>query len=124
MDDDTGFPYLVSRISYPVTVSSPEQVRAWSEVMFGQRYRLELMVAIAEDDTGLVCLTDIAKALEVTASNLQQPLKNLARAGLLTAMPKGDSRRLYYRRNPSAGWAFARELADSAIALEPASHSL
>jgi DNA-binding MarR family transcriptional regulator len=105
-------------------VSHDQEIRAVSEVMFKQRYRLELMVAIAEDPSGLVCLTDIAKQLDVTPSNLQGPIKDLKRAGLLTPMPKGDSRRLFYRRNPSHAWAFARELASSAAALQIDSASL
>lgn len=49
-----------------------DAMRVLSDVLFGQRYRLELMVAIASSDDGLVCLTDLAATLEVTLSNLQR----------------------------------------------------
>lgn len=91
-------------------VSSPDQVRTLSQVVFGQRYRLEVMVAIASSDSGTVCLTDLAKQLNVTASNLQRPLADLLQAGLLSPLPHPNSKRKLYRRRDSLGWAFAVEL--------------
>jgi DNA-binding IclR family transcriptional regulator len=85
-----------------------------SEVLFGQRYRLEAMVAIASTQDGLVCLTDLAKQLGLTPSNLQSPLRDLVRCGLLSRLPPGDSKRRYYRRNESLAWAFAVEIATQA----------
>jgi DNA-binding IclR family transcriptional regulator len=85
-----------------------------SEVLFGQRYRLEVMIAIASSEDGLVCLTDLAKQLELTASNLQHPLRDLVRCGLLSRLPPGDSKRRYYQRNQSLAWAFAVEVASQA----------
>jgi DNA-binding transcriptional ArsR family regulator len=79
-------------------------------VAFGQRYRLELMLAVAESEDGIVCLTDLAKLLDISISNLQGPLRALIGAGLLTALPRGDSRRKFYIRNPSAAWTWANEL--------------
>jgi DNA-binding MarR family transcriptional regulator len=93
-----------------VSLSSDEAVRALSQVLFGQRYRLELMVAIASSPDGLVCLKDLAAELSVTPSNLQKPLRDLVAADLLSRMPSGDSKRRYYRRNDSLAWAFAVEM--------------
>ena len=95
-----------------------EQVRLLSEVLFGQRYRLEVMVAIAESTTGQVCLSDLAEQLgHRGVSNIQAPLRDLVRAGLLTRLPASDSRRRWYRRENSLGWEFAREAARSAPGL-------
>jgi hypothetical protein len=99
-----------------VSASSLDHVRALSQVLFGQRYRLELMVAIASSD-GVVCLTDLARQLDVTVSNLQKPLRDLTLAGLLSRLPSGDSKRRYYRRNVSLAWAFAVEVAAGAESL-------
>jgi hypothetical protein len=83
-------------------------------VLFGQRYRLEVMVAIASSTDGIVCLTDLARELDVVVSNLQKPLRDLLLAGLLTRLPSGDSKRRFYQRNASLAWAFAVEIAASA----------
>jgi len=101
-----------------VSFKADDSLRALSDVLFGQRYRLEVMVAIASAEDGLVCLSDLAKALDVTPSNLQKPLRDLTRAGLLSRMPSGDSKRRYYRRNESLAWAFALEIAGTADGLD------
>ncbi|MEC3979831.1 hypothetical protein [Amycolatopsis sp. H20-H5] len=90
--------------------SDLEHLRMKSQVAFGQRYRLELMLAVAASDDGIICLTDLAKELDVAISNLQGPMRSLIGAGLLTPLPRGDSRRKFYIRNASAAWAWAREL--------------
>lgn len=95
-----------------------ERLRTLSQVAFGQRYRLELMLAVADAKDGIVCLTDLAQALRVTMSNLQQPLKALVATGLLLPLPAGDSRRKFYLRNPSAAWTWAHELAAASQALD------
>lgn len=93
---------------------SVEALRALSRTAFRQDYRLELMIAIADSEDGLVCLSDLARALDVSISNLQTPLQNLVALGLISALPRGDSRRKFYLRNPSSAWDWARELAASA----------
>lgn len=85
-------------------------LRDKSQAAFGQRYRLEVMLAVAEAEDGFVSLSDLAKQLDVTISNLQGPLKALVSLGLLTPVPHGDSRQRFYLRNPSSAWAWAEEL--------------
>jgi len=85
-----------------------------SEVLFGQRYRLEAMVAIASAKDGLVCLTDLADQLRIPPSNLQGPLRDLVRCGLLSRLPLAGSKRRYYQRNESLAWAFAHEMTSQA----------
>lgn len=92
-----------------------ERLRALSQAAFGQRYRLELMLAVADSSDGIVCLSDLAGTLGVAISNLQQPLKALLTTGLLSPLPAGDSRRKFYIRNASAAWQWARELQEAAV---------
>jgi DNA-binding transcriptional regulator GbsR (MarR family) len=97
-------------------MSSPDRVtlRDLSQAVFGQRYRLELMLVVAASSDGIVCLTDLARELDISISNLQNPLRAMITAGLLTPLPRGDSRRKFYIRNPSAAWTWATELRDHA----------
>jgi hypothetical protein len=87
-----------------------EAIRELSTVVFGQRYRLEVMAAIARSHGGLVCLTDLADELGVRTSNIQKPLTSLTDSYLISRLPAGDSKRRFYRRNDSAAWVFALEL--------------
>jgi DNA-binding transcriptional regulator GbsR (MarR family) len=68
------------------------------------------MLAVADSEDGIVCLTDLARSLGISISNLQQPLRSLVATGLLTHIQAGDTRRKFYMRNPSAAWEWAREL--------------
>lgn len=96
-------------------------LREMSQAAFGQRYRLEVMLAVLDTDDGFVSLTDLANRLDVTVSNLQGPLRALVTLGLLTPIPHGDSRHRFYLRNPSQAWAWVEELHAQvrAMALEP-----
>jgi hypothetical protein len=85
-------------------------LRAVSRAAFGQQYRLEVMLAIAESEDGLVCLTDLAAALRLSVSNVQGALRSLVATGLLAEMPTGDSKRKFLLRNSSAAWEWAREM--------------
>lgn len=87
-----------------------EAVRTLSRALFGQTYRLEVMLAIARSETGLVTLTELATDLDVAVSNLQKPLGSLAAAGLIAPLPQGDSRRKFYIRNDSLAWEWVEEL--------------
>lgn len=95
---------------------SLNDLRLLSQRLFGQWYRLEVMVAIAQSTDGIISLGELAAQLGLTASNLQNSLRDLTRAGLLSRLPPGDSKRRYYRRNESLAWAFVQEIAASACA--------
>jgi len=87
-----------------------EGLRALSRAAFGQTYRLEIMLAITEVEDGLVTLTDLARTLGLSTSNVQAALRSLVATGLLTELPKGDNRRKYLSRNPSPAWDWARQM--------------
>ena len=91
--------------------SSREHLRSVSRTVFGQLYRLELMLEVADSEDGIICLTDLSKALDVTMSSLQRPFECLVVSALISPLPDADSRFRYYTRNPSAAWNWAYELA-------------
>jgi DNA-binding IclR family transcriptional regulator len=93
-------------------------LRRLSRQAFGQAYRLELMLAVARQPDGLVSLSELATSLGVAPSNLQIPLKSLVETGLISELPKGDSRRKFYLRNDSAAWAWAQELHDQVTGID------
>ena len=93
-----------------------EEMRRLSRAAFGQRYRLECMVAIAKSPDGLVSLSELAAELSVTPSNLQKPLQSLLDTALISPMHSGDSRRTYYTRNESLVWDWVVEFASKAEA--------
>lgn len=97
-----------------VSYAQSERVQQLSRIVFGQKYRLAVMAAIAQGD-GLVNPSDLAIELEFPAqSALQQPLKDLTTAGLLTR--QDGMGRVYYRRNPHTLWNAALELLADALA--------
>lgn len=92
------------------------ELRALSRIAFGQAYRLEVMLAIADSPDGIVNLTDLAHELGQSTSNIQGPLRSLTEVGLISPAPQGDGRRKHYVRNPSAAWRWAREMCEGASA--------
>jgi hypothetical protein len=86
-------------------------IRRVSNAAFTQRYRLELMLEVADREDGIVSLTELSKALDVTTSNIQRPFEALVLTRLITPLPDSDSRYRYHIRNPSAAWDWAYELA-------------
>lgn len=90
-----------------------ERVQELSRVVFGQKHRLAVMAAIAQSD-GLVNPSDLAMELGFAAqSAIQQPLKDLTAAGLITR--QDGLGRVYYRRNQHTLWEAATELLAQAI---------
>ena len=85
-----------------------------SQVAFGQRYRLQVMLAVAAAEDGFVSLSALARELDVATSNLQGPIRALVALGLLAPVPHGDSKHRFYMRNPSAAWGWAQELSSYA----------
>ncbi len=102
----------MSRVSY----AQSTRVQGLSAIVFGQKHRLAIMAAIAQSD-GLVNPTDLAAELNFAAqSAVQQPLKDLTAAGLITR--EEGVGRVYYRRNPHTLWDAALDLLAQALADE------
>lgn len=89
------------------------QLREASARVFGNRYRAELLLALATsaDERG-VCLGDLAALLGAPASAYHAPVRALIELGLVTraARAVGDRRRWYRRAGDPAWWNAAREL--------------
>jgi DNA-binding transcriptional ArsR family regulator len=97
-----------------VSYAQSQRVQELSAIVFGQKHRLAVMAAIAQSD-GLVNPSDLAAELGFRAqSALQQPLKDLLAAGLLTR--QDGIGRVYYRRNPHTLWTAALDLLSQALA--------
>lgn len=92
-------------------------VQNLSKVVFGQKNRLAVMVAIAESD-GVVTPGELAVQLGFPAqSAIQLTLRDLQAAGLIVRMDaSAASRATFYRRNDaSAAWELARQLLAHAL---------
>jgi DNA-binding HxlR family transcriptional regulator len=97
-----------------VSFAQSEVVQDLSKVVFGQKHRLAVMVAIARGD-GIVNPGELAIELNFPAqSALQSPLRDLQQAGLITRVPQ-TAGKTYYRRKDSAAWAWALELLEQAL---------
>ncbi len=74
------------------------------------------MLAVADSQDGIVNLTDLARELDQSTSNIQGPLRSLVDLGLISPAPQGDSKRKHYIRNPSSAWQWVREMRAEAVA--------
>ncbi|MEV8058763.1 hypothetical protein AB0P37_20215 [Streptomyces antimycoticus] len=83
-----------------------ERLRKASVRVFGNRYRAELMWALASADDRGVCLGDLAAAHHAPASVYQAPMRALVEAGLAERLPRtpGERRRWYRRSDNEALW--------------------
>ncbi len=86
------------------------RLRELSRHVFNQTHRLHVMLAIAESPDGLVTQTELAKFLGISVSNVQNSVRDLAACGLLTELPRGESRSRFFMRNDSHAWAWAKEM--------------
>ena len=83
-----------------------ERLREASVRVFGNRYRAELMGALAAADEQGVCLGDLAAARNAPASVYQAPIRALVEAGLAERLPRtpGERRRSNRRSDNDALW--------------------
>jgi hypothetical protein len=95
-----------------------KSLREMSRIVFGQDYRLELMLEICSGDDQIVTLGDLAKQLSLPPSSIQVPFRALIASGLLSPLPSDDSRRKFYQANKSAAWDWAWELAQQVTTKE------
>lgn len=88
-----------------------DRLRERSKQLFGNRDRLEIALAVARSEDGTVNATDLARALEGWPNNrIRAQLVALSNAGLLSAMPRDGSGRIWYVREPALFWKACIEL--------------
>jgi hypothetical protein len=91
--------------------ASRELLREHSKLLFGNRDRLEVAVAVARSEDGLVNATDLTEVLTNWPNNrIRAQLVALAGAGLLQAMSRDGSGRIWYLRTPALFWDACIEL--------------
>jgi hypothetical protein len=96
------------RYTLPVTV---DEVRTVSSAVFGHRYRLELLAALASAGDDGVCVTTLAADRDVASSVFYPPLRSLMQAGLVRRTgPVGAGRRVFYAITESALWEGLRQM--------------
>lgn len=84
-----------------------EELRRLSAGVFGNRYRAELIAALAAAGSGGVCLGDLALARHVPPSVYHPPVRTLITLGLVErlAPAAGERRRFYRRCGSDQAWA-------------------
>lgn len=97
------------------------RLRNVSRDLLGNKYRLEVALAVADSETGRVYGHGVANAIPDLADN--QAGKELARlesAGLLVKeSPVEGQTRIYYQRRPSCYWGHCEELASEILSRGP-----
>jgi hypothetical protein len=90
-----------------------EFLREQSKLLFGNRDRLEVAVAVARSEQNSVNATDLMQALSGWPNNrIRTQLVALAGVNLLKAMPRDGSGRIWYVRKDALFWAACIELAE------------
>jgi len=87
------------------------RAREVSKILLGSSYRLEVAVAVAQAEPGVVHLRGLASQLELVDSLVRVELGHFERAGLLMRLPKPKGQQQQdYERLPSAFWDLSRAL--------------
>lgn len=83
-----------------------EELRRLSAGIFGNRYRAELIAALAAAGEGGVCLGDLALTQQVSASVYLPPARTLIALGLAERIPPrtGERRRWYRSCGSAQAW--------------------
>ncbi|MGX5397151.1 hypothetical protein ACWLMY_35485 [Streptomyces anulatus] len=98
-----------------------EQMRRVSAKLFGNRYRAELMLALAQAGTQGVCLGDLGLRQGVVPGVYRAPMGALMSLGLVEPLPAtAGERRRWYRMTPQSSlWPLLRPLLDRLAEEEP-----
>lgn len=75
-----------------------------SKLLLGNQDRLEVGVAVARSEDGLVNATDLALELGLAQPRVRNQLVVLEKAGLLDRMPKSEDVKQWFRRRESPFW--------------------
>lgn len=92
--------------------SAPEGLRELSVNLFGNRYRAEVLLALAQADDRGVSMGDLAASHGVSASLYQAPIHALVQAGLAVRLPQdpGERRKRYRRSDDDELWQYLEGL--------------
>ncbi|WP_433828650.1 ArsR family transcriptional regulator [Actinoplanes sp. CA-015351] len=86
-------------------------VRQVSSAIFGNKYRLELLLALASAADEGICVKDLADACDAPTSVFQPQLRALMSAGLVRRLPQlGQNRRVFYALTDMSTWTGLRRL--------------
>ncbi|MCX4662927.1 hypothetical protein ACIBCB_30070 [Streptomyces uncialis] len=80
--------------------------------LFGNRYRAEVLLALAQADDRGVCMGDLAASYGISASLYQAPIRALVRAELAVRLPQdpGERRKHYRRSDDNELWQYLEGL--------------
>jgi DNA-binding IclR family transcriptional regulator len=93
--------------------------RRLSVLLFGNRYKLDLLAALAEAGDGGVSVSALAERHQVSASVYYPPLKDLLEAGLVAQLAVvSRERRRWYARVDHQVWEPMRDLARELAEME------
>lgn len=93
---------------------SRENLRWASRKLFGNRYRAELMLALARSGTDGVCMGDLAAQHGVQSSVYREPMKVLMELGVVEALEPipGERRRWHRIVDGDSFWPLLRPVLD------------
>jgi hypothetical protein len=95
-----------------------QPTRRVSSAVFGNRHRLELLLALAAAGDGGVCVKDLADSCGVATSVFHAPLRALIAAGLVQRRGElGHNRRVFYAFTDVGAWTRLPQLVQD---LDPA----
>ena len=103
------------------------ELRRFSATVFGHRYRLELLAALAMAAAGQgISLSLLADCCGVTASVYYPPVQKMAESGMvMTSGPDRTERRVLYARTAVPVWTALRMMVeDLAVDVDLASAAL
>jgi hypothetical protein len=93
--------------------SKSELLRERSKLLFGNRDRLEVAVAVARSKDGFVNATDLGEVLPGWQNNrIRAQLIVLASVDLLEVAPRAGPGRVWYMRKPGSFWDLCLDLAE------------
>lgn len=92
-----------------------EYIRERSKVLYGNRHRLEVVVAIART-SGPFYQRELSNVTGIPDSQIKAVLEPLADAGLVRAITGNRGMAKYYERMPSVYWQGAEDLLDEVTA--------
>ena len=95
------------------------RLQKMSAILFGQADLLAIMDYISQSDDGLINPAQLAADLGLrTQSAIQEPLRDLEDANLITALPN-DAGQTYYQRVNSLVWTWVRCVVNELTAVSP-----